>query len=92
MTNELIKPASMLWWALTLAWAGLIFYLSTQTFSPDFSRGSLAWTLHLLHLRLSSHTFALLHASLRKLAHLIEYGIFALLLYGLPVEKRRGFW
>ena len=92
MAREIIKPVSVLWWAMTLAWAALIFYLSTQTFSPDFSRGFLAWTLHLLHLRLSSHTFALLHASLRKLAHLIEYGIFALLLYGRPGEKSRSLW
>lgn len=82
----------MLWWAVTVAWAALIFYLSTQTFGPDFSRGLLAWTLHLLHLRLSAHTFALLDASLRKLAHLVEYGIFALLLYGLPGEKSRSLW
>jgi VanZ family protein len=52
----------------------------------------LAWTFHLLHFHVSGRTFNLLHALLRKLAHLIEYGIFALLLYGLPGEKRRGRW
>lgn len=92
MAIERIKPVSVFWWAMTLAWAALIFHLSTQTFSPDFSRGLLARTLHLLHLSLSWRTFALLDDSLRKVAHLIEYGIFALLLYRLTCEKWRGFW
>jgi VanZ family protein len=52
----------------------------------------LAWTLQLLHLDVSAGTFGLLHASLRRLAHLTEYAIFALLLYGFPGEKSRNFW
>jgi VanZ family protein len=82
----------VLWWAVTVAWAGLIFQLSSQTFGPDFSQRLLAWALGLLHIHLAPRTFGLLHVSLRKLAHVIEYGIFALLLYGLAGENRRSLW
>lgn len=82
----------MLWWVMTVAWAALIFFLSTRTFAPDFSRGLLGWMLQLLHLRVSSGTFNLFHALLRKSAHLTEYAIFALLLYGFPHDKRPGLW
>jgi VanZ family protein len=37
-------------------------------------------------------TFDLLHLMLRKLAHVTEYAIFALLLYSLPVEKAQAPW
>jgi len=92
MRGDLPQPMSLLWWALTLMWAALIFYLSTQTFAPDFSQCVLAVVLHFLHLRISPDTFSFLHALLRKLAHLTEYAIFALFLYGLPGERRRRLW
>jgi VanZ family protein len=92
MKSDFNKAISALWWAMTVAWAALIFYFSTRTFSPDFTRGLLAWTLHLIHLHVSSRTFGLLHAILRKLAHVVEYGIFALLIYGRPGEKERELW
>jgi VanZ family protein len=92
MESELTRPIAVLWWALCLAWAALIFYLSTQAFAPNMSRALLAWTFSFLQLPVSGGTFGLLHAFLRGLAHLIEYAIFALLLYGLPGEKSRGLW
>jgi len=75
-----------------LVWAALMFELSTGTFGPSFSRGLLAMALQGLHLSVSSGTFDLLHAILRKLAHLTEYGILALLLYSLPGEEAPGLW
>ena len=92
MESDFTKPITLVRWAVTFAWAALIFSLSTHTFRPSFSRGLLAWTLQLLHLHVSSGTFGLLHAFLRGLAHLTEYAIFALLLYGSPGEKSRGLW
>jgi VanZ family protein len=92
MESELIRPIAVLRWVVCLAWAALIFYLSTQAFGPDLSRALLAWTLDLLHLPVSGGIFHLLHLLLRGLAHLVEYAILALLLYGLPGEKNRGLW
>jgi VanZ family protein len=80
------------WWTLTLAWAGLIFYLSSQTFGADFSKIVLADGLRLVHLDVSPGTFAFLHVLLRKLAHLTEYAIFALLLYGTPGKGKQMLW
>jgi len=92
MESEFTRPVAVLWWGITIAWAALVFCLSTQAFGPSFSGTWLARSLDLLELRVSSATFRLLHSLLRGLAHLIEYAIFALLLYGLPVEKSRGPW
>lgn len=92
MKNDFNKVVPWLWWVTTVAWAALIFYFSTRTFSPDFTHGVLAWTFDRLHIHVSLRTFNLLHALLRKLAHVTEYGIFALLLYGLPGKEGRGLW
>jgi VanZ family protein len=92
MQSNFPHPFTVFWWALTLAWAVLIFYLSTQTFTPDLSHALLARALHLLHLRVSAGTFGFLHTLLRKLAHLAEYAIFALLLYGVPGERNKLLW
>ena len=88
----MLKPISALWWATTFAWAVLIFYLSTRTFGPDFTEGLLAGAFSILHIRVSWGTFSLVHLLLRKLAHITEYAIFALLLYGPSGEKDREFW
>jgi hypothetical protein len=87
MQGDVTQPISVVWWTLALAWAALMFYLSTRTFTPDFSRSVVVITLNFLHLHVSRGTFSLLHGLLRRLAHLTEYGIFTLLLYGLPGEK-----
>ena len=44
MEGDFTKPITVGWWAITLAWAALVFYLSSQTFSANFSRALLAWT------------------------------------------------
>jgi VanZ family protein len=92
MQSNFPHPFFVLWWALTLAWAALIFHLSTQTFTPHFSQALLVRILDFLHLRVSPYTFRILHALLRKLAHLAEYAIFALLLYGVPGEQSQLLW
>jgi VanZ family protein len=66
---------------MTIVWAGFIFYLSTGGFGPSFTKWLVTETLALLHLTVSAHTFEILHYSVRKLAHLTEYGIFSLLIY-----------
>jgi hypothetical protein len=44
MEGDFTKPIIVGWWAIPLVWAALIFCLSTQTFSPNFSRALLART------------------------------------------------
>jgi VanZ family protein len=68
-------------WATTALWAGLIFELSTETYSASTTGWLLEQALSILHLHLSPASFATLHLLIRKLAHLTEYAILALLLY-----------
>jgi len=92
MQSNFPHPFSVFWWALTLAWAAPIFYVSTQAFTPDLSHALLARTLHMLHLRVSAGTFDFLHSLLRKAAHLTEYSMFALLLHVIPGEQNKSLW
>jgi VanZ family protein len=91
--------ARVVLWALTLAWAMLIFYFSTRRFGPDFSDSLLTRVLAFLQLSVSSKTFAILSARLRKTVHVIEYGVLAVSLYGACADRdpfrwrqRRALW
>jgi VanZ family protein len=90
--NDFSQKGVVLWWVMTFTWAALIFSLSTRDFGPSFSRGMLDWALSIVHIRLSRRMFELLHSGLRKLAHLTEYGIFALFLYFRPDDGPRRHW
>ena len=87
MRHALAKFSAAGWWLLVLGWGGVIFTLSTRGFGPDFTGSLLARALSLLHLHPSVRAFDWIHTGLRKLAHVVEYGIFALLLYGQPTEE-----
>ena len=73
---------AFVWWATTVAWTVTIYQLSTGTFAVSLTGWLLGETLRLLGIQVSAATFHLIHHFLRKLAHLTEYGIYALLLYG----------
>ena len=84
-------PTSV-WRLLTLAWAAEIFWMSTGTFAPGFSR-SVEWSfLRLLHVHLPTETFLILHAISRKLAHLGEYGLLSFLVYRSLGGQIRVYW
>jgi VanZ family protein len=70
------------WWLTTLAWAGTIFFFSTGVYGGLLTGWLLHEVLKLLHITVSPATFTVVHNLLRKLAHLSEYAIFGLLLYG----------
>ena len=65
-----------------MAWACLIFYLSTGGFTGGFTEALLQLILQSLHVTLTPHTFQRVHFLFRKLAHMTEYAIFAMLIYG----------
>jgi VanZ family protein len=65
-----------------VAWAGLIFYLSTGDFGGGFSGALLRWFLQAVHLAVAPRTFIALNFLFRKLAHLTEYAVLAMLIYG----------
>jgi VanZ family protein len=72
----------VIWKVTSVAWAGLIFYLSTAGFGSSFSEFLLAQALALLHVSVAPATFEVLHVLMRKSAHVTEYAILGMLLYG----------
>lgn len=67
-------------WLPVVLWAALIFLFSSESFSSDHTGGVLAPSLHWIFPMWSADTVELVHLLLRKLGHLSEYFIFALLL------------
>ena len=65
-------------WLPAIAWACLISGLSTDTFSSENTSGFLLPVLHALFPHASAETIELMHAILRKAAHLAEYFIFSI--------------
>ena len=90
---------AFVWWVTTIAWAVTIYQLSTGTFGTSLTGWLLTESLRLLGITLSPPTFDAVHHFLRKLAHLSEYAIYALLLYGsfgggrdFAWRRRRAAW
>jgi VanZ family protein len=67
-------------WLPAIAWAWLISFLSTDVFSSDHTSVFIIPVLHRLIPQASAETLELMHAIIRKTAHLTEYFIFSILL------------
>jgi VanZ family protein len=72
---------SFTWRLLAVAWAVGIFWFSTEAFGSDTSESLIVSTVKSLSLNLHPNTLWMLNTVLRKLAHLVEYGVLAFLLY-----------
>jgi VanZ family protein len=68
-------------WGPVIAWAGLIFFFSTDLFSGAQTSRFLIPFLRWLFPGASAHTLHQIHLYVRKSGHIIEYSIFSLLLY-----------
>ncbi len=77
------------WWPAFL-WAGLIFCMSTDTFSAEHTAWVLQPILRWLVPSLTEHQFSTIHYFIRKSAHFTEYFVFCLLLYRGVRGDRRG--
>ena len=76
-----------------IAWAAVIFFLSTEDFAAEHTGTWLEWATRLILPSLSHRTFEVLHVVLRKAAHVAEYFVLALLLdrawrQGSPLRPR----
>jgi VanZ family protein len=78
------------WWPAIL-WAGVIFSLSTDTFSSEHTASILEPILRWLIPSLTDERFELIHNIIRKSAHFSEYFVFCLLLYR-GVRGNRAGW
>jgi len=77
-----VRIHALIWRTAAVAWACLIFYLSTGGFGGGITEALLQRILQSLHVTLTPHTFQAVHFLFRKLAHMTEYAIFAILIYG----------
>lgn len=68
------------WWP-ALLWAGVIFLMSTDTFSSEHTGPVFETIFRWLFRELSGEQFAIFHHLIRKSAHFSEYFVFCLLLY-----------
>ncbi len=83
-------PAWLRAWWPALLWAGLIFSMSTDTFSSEHTGSVLEPILRWLVPSLTEVQFQTIHYFIRKSAHFTEYFVFCLLLYRGVRGDRKG--
>jgi len=86
----MVPPVVRAWWP-ALLWAGLIFSLSTDTFSTHNTGTVLYPIVHWFWPSIAYDQFDAIHYFIRKSAHFSEYFIFCLLLFR-GVRGRRSGW
>ncbi len=85
----LIPPWLRAWWP-AVAWALVIFTLSTDSFSSDHTATVLSFLVKWLFPHLTEDQFHFIHHVIRKSAHFTEYFIFCLLIYRGVRGDRQG--
>ena len=79
------------YWIPVIAWAGLIFFFSTNSFSASNTSRIITPILHWIHPDITEEGVSAVHFVVRKLGHWSEYFFFALLLMRAlnPTSSRR---
>ena len=77
------------WWP-AIAWAGVIFMMSTDTFSAEHTAWFFEPVLRRLIPGLAQSRYDLMHHIIRKCAHFVEYFVFCVLLYRAVRASRAG--
>ena len=85
-----VRPWLRAWWP-SLVWAGVIFSMSTDTFSAEHTGSVVERILRWIDPSMSAAMVELLHHLIRKTAHFAEYFVFSLLLYR-GVRGARAGW
>jgi VanZ family protein len=76
-----LVPAWLHAWWPALLWAGVIFSLSTDTFSAEHTATFIEHIVRWFVPSITADQFDIVHHYIRKMAHFIEYFLFCLLLY-----------
>src|SRR5580693_9018893 len=79
--HKLLLPAWLSAWWPALAWACVIFTLSTDAFSSEHTASIFMPVVHWLIPSLTQDQLDFIHHIIRKSAHFTEYFIFCLLIY-----------
>jgi VanZ family protein len=83
-------PAWLRAWWPALLWAGIIFSMSTDTFSAEHTGAVIEPILRWMVPSITEDQFYAVHYFIRKSAHFTEYFIFCLLIYRGVRGDRRG--
>jgi len=83
-------PAWLRAWWPALLWAGVIFSMSTDTFSAEHTASVIEPVLRWMMRSLTESQFSTIHYFIRKSAHFTEYFVFCLLLYRGVRRDRKG--
>ncbi len=79
-----------------ILWMAFIFWMSTGTFSAENTSSYFEAVLRFFHSKISPREMNLIHAIIRKAAHLIEYFIMGILFFrayrGSSVERWKWRW
>lgn len=84
MSGRVPAPKSFVWlraWWPALLWAGVIFSMSTDTFSSEHTASIFTPIVKWLHPSVTEYGLSVVNAVMRKMAHFTEYFVFGLLLY-----------
>lgn len=73
-------------------WMGFTFWMSTGTFSSQNTISFMETALRFLLLKISTQEIDLIHAAIRKSAHVIEYFVLGLLLFRAFRGSSIGSW
>jgi len=71
----------VVWWLEAVAWMGLIFSFSGDSFASSRTLAVLQYCKELFHLSLTGETLLLLNGAIRKTAHFGNYFVLGLLVY-----------
>ena len=88
--HKLLIPAWLRAWWPAVAWACVIFTLSTDSFSSEHTANILSPVVRWLFPHLSEDQFHFIHHIIRKSAHFTEYFIFCILIYRGVRGDRKG--
>lgn len=88
--HKLLIPGWIRAWWPALVWAGVIFTLSTDSFSAEHTASILAPVVKWIYPALTDEQFQFVHHLIRKSAHFTEYFIFYLFLFRGVRSMRRG--
>jgi VanZ family protein len=88
--HKLLLPAWIRAWWPAIAWACVIFTLSTDSFSSEHTATLLSIFVKWLLPHLTENQFSFIHHIIRKSAHFTEYFIFCLLIYRGVRGDRKG--
>lgn len=82
------QPSSLVFILASVAWVLIISSFSTSSFGANKTASYIEVYLREIFPTFQTSTIHLIHIAIRKLGHFVEFGIFALLVFGIFAAKK----